>query len=88
MSAKVEIYTSPFCGYCYRAKRLLEEKGVAYSEYDILTDGAKHDEMLARAHGRTTVPQIFIDGDHVGGCEELYALERDGNLDPKLAGRT
>lgn len=86
MSAKVEIYTSPFCGYCHHAKRLLEEKGVDYSEFDILMDGAKRAEMTVRAHGRTTVPQIFIDGDHVGGYEELRALERDGRLDAKLAG--
>ncbi|HJS32325.1 MAG TPA: glutaredoxin 3 [Alphaproteobacteria bacterium] len=87
MSAKVEIYTSPFCGYCHRAKRLLEEKGVDYSEYDILMYGAKRAEMTARANGRTTVPQIFINGDHVGGYEELRALERDGGLDAKLADR-
>jgi glutaredoxin 3 len=86
MAAKVEIYTSPFCGYCHRAKRLLEEKGVVYNEFDILMDGAKRVEMTARAKGRTTVPQIFIDGRHVGGYEELRALERDGSLDAKLAG--
>ena len=86
MTAKVEIYTSPFCGYCHRAKRLLEEKGVVYNEFDILMDGAKRAEMTARANGRTTVPQIFIDGSHVGGYEELRALERDGSLDAKLAG--
>ena len=86
MTAKVEIYTSPFCGYCHRAKRLLEEKGVVYNEFDILMDGAKRVEMTARAKGRTTVPQIFIDGHHVGGYEELRALERDGSLDAKLAG--
>ncbi|HSE78109.1 MAG TPA: glutaredoxin 3 [Alphaproteobacteria bacterium] len=86
MTAKVEIYTSPFCGYCHRAKRLLEEKGVVYNEFDILMDGAKRTEMTARAKGRTTVPQIFIDGHHVGGYEELRALERDGSLDAKLAG--
>jgi glutaredoxin 3 len=86
MSAKVEIYTSPFCGYCARAKGLLSRKGVEYVEYDVLADSSKRDEMVERAHGRTTVPQIFIDGDHVGGCDDLYALDGQGRLDPLLAG--
>lgn len=86
MSAKVEIYTSPFCGYCARAKGLLSRKGVEYIEYDVLADSSKRDEMVERAHGRTTVPQIFIDGDHVGGCDDLYALDGEGRLDPLLAG--
>lgn len=84
--ARVEIYTKVFCGYCARARRLLDEKGVAYQEYDITMGGEKRTEMLQRAHGRTTVPQIFIDGRHVGGSDDLYALERDGRLDPLLAG--
>lgn len=88
MSAKVEIYTSTFCGYCYRAKQLLEKKGVAFIEFDTMTDSAFRDTMLARAGGRTSVPQIFIDGQHVGGCDELYALDADGKLDPLLAGTT
>ena len=86
MSAKVEIYSSPFCGYCARAKGLLSRKGVEYVEYDVLADSAKRDEMVERAHGRTTVPQIFIDGEHVGGCDDLYALEDEGRLDPMLGG--
>lgn len=86
MSAKVEIYSSPFCGYCARAKGLLSRKGVEYVEYDVLADSSKRDEMVERAHGRTTVPQIFIDGDHVGGCDDLYALDGQGRLDPLLAG--
>ena len=86
MSAKVEIYTSPFCGYCARAKSLLSRKGVEYIEYDVLADSSKRDEMVERAHGRTTVPQIFIDGHHVGGCDELHALDGGGRLDPLLAG--
>ena len=79
--ARVEIYTKAFCGYCVRAKRLLEAKGVAYDEYDISLGGAKRAEMLQRAKGRSTVPQIFIDGRHVGGSDDLYELERAGRLD-------
>lgn len=86
MSAKVEIYSSPFCGYCARAKGLLSRKGVEYVEYDVLADSSKREEMVERAHGRTTVPQIFIDGDHVGGCDDLYALDGQGRLDTLLAG--
>ncbi len=82
--AKVEIYTSMLCGYCHRAKRLLGAKGVAYTEYDVGADQDRRAEMVARAGGRTTVPQIFIDGRHIGGCEELYALDRAGRLDPLL----
>jgi glutaredoxin 3 len=87
MTAKVEIYTSTFCGYCYRAKKLLGEKGVEFVEYDTMTDSSWRDQMVARAGGRTTVPQIFIDGVHVGGCDELHALDAAGKLDPMLAGR-
>jgi glutaredoxin 3 len=82
--AKVEIYTSPWCGYCARAKSLLGKKGVAYEEFDVTADTGLRDVMVERAQGRTTVPQIFIAGRHVGGCDELYALERDGRLDPLL----
>ncbi|HEX8641439.1 MAG TPA: glutaredoxin 3 [Allosphingosinicella sp.] len=84
--AKVEIYTKAFCGYCARAKRLLDEKGADYEEFDITLGGPKRAEMLQRANGRTTVPQIFIDGRHVGGSDDLHALERDGRLDPLLKG--
>ena len=83
--ARVEIYTKAFCSYCARAKRLLDEKGAAYEEFDISFGGAKRAEMLARANGRSTVPQIFIDGRHIGGSDDLYALDRDGGLDPLLA---
>lgn len=86
MAAKVEIYSSPFCGYCARAKRLLSQKGVVYVEYDVLADSSRFDEMVERAHGRTTVPQIFIDGTHVGGCDDLYELDGAGRLDPMLTG--
>jgi len=83
---KVEIYTKMFCPYCVRAKRLLGEKGVDFEEYDITLGGPQRAEMIQRAHGRTTVPQVFIDGNHVGGSDDLAALERAGKLDPMLAG--
>ena len=78
--AKIEIYTSMLCGYCHAAKRLLKERGADFIEYDVGCDGEKRAAMSARADGRTTVPQIFIDGRHIGGCEELYALDRAGQL--------
>ncbi len=83
--AKIEIYTSPYCGYCHRAKQLLTRKGADFTEIDVMVDGAKRTEMLARAHGSRTVPQIFIDDKHIGGCDDLYALDRNGGLDPLLA---
>lgn len=83
--AKVEIYTKTFCGFCVRARHLLEAKGVKFEEYVIDGGGPKRDEMIERSNGRTTVPQIFIDGRHVGGCNDLYALERDGKLNELLA---
>ena len=83
-AAKVEIYTKMFCGYCYRAKRLLDSKHVDYVEYDITMDGEKRDEMRARAHGAMTVPQIFIDDAAIGGSDDLAALEREGRLDGLL----
>ena len=84
--AKVEIYTKFLCPYCTRAKALLKEKGVtAVEEYDITMGGPKRAEMLERASGRTTVPQIFIDGRHIGGSDDLAALDRAGGLDPLLA---
>ncbi len=82
---KVEIYTKPYCPYCTRAKALLGQKGVAFDEYDIGMDRAKRTEMLERANGGSTVPQIFIDDRHVGGSDDLAALERAGKLDPLLA---
>lgn len=83
--AKVEIYTKAFCRFCFRAKSLLESKGVAFEEYDITMGGPQRQEMLQRSNGRTTVPQIFIDGSHIGGCDDLLALESRGGLDPLLA---
>jgi glutaredoxin 3 len=83
---KIEIYSSLFCPYCTRARRLLDQKGVEYSDIDVIADPSKRSEMIRRAGGRTSVPQIFIGGTHVGGCEELYALERQGKLDVLLQG--
>jgi glutaredoxin 3 len=83
--ARVEIYTKIFCSYCARAKRLLGDKGVDYEEYDITLGGSKRAEMIQRADGRTSVPQIFIDDMHVGGSDDLHALDSDGRLDPMLA---
>lgn len=80
----VEIYTKAFCGYCARAKALLESKGVAFEEYDITMGGPKRAEMMERSNGGLTVPQIFIDGAHIGGSDDLAALERAGKLDVLL----
>lgn len=84
--ATVEIYTKPTCPYCLRAKQLLTSKGVAFEETDVSGGGAARDTMIQRAGGRTTVPQIFIDGQHIGGSDDLAALERAGKLDMLLAG--
>ena len=81
----IEIYTSPLCGFCHAAKRLLTQKGASFSEIDVLRDPSKKPEMIKRANGGRTVPQIFIDGKHIGGCDDLYALDRAGKLDPLLA---
>lgn len=83
--AKIEIYTSPLCGFCHAAKRLLTQKGAAFEETDVSRDPNKKGEMISRANGGRTVPQIFIDDIHVGGCDDLFALERAGKLDPMLA---
>jgi glutaredoxin 3 len=82
--AEVEIYTSPLCGYCFAAKRLLQKKNVAFAEIDLAAEPARRAEMTARAEGRRTVPQIFIDGRGIGGSDELHALERAGELDRLL----
>lgn len=81
----VEIYTTPYCGYCAMAKRLLDRKGVAYNEIDVSADPELRAAMMQRAHGRRTVPQIFIGTTHVGGSDDLHALEHAGKLDPLLA---
>lgn len=82
--AKVEIYTTMWCPFCHRAKGLLNAKGVEFTEVDVDVTAGARDEMVQRAGGRRTVPQIFIDGGHVGGCDDLMALERSGKLDPLL----
>lgn len=82
----VEIYTSPLCGFCHAAKRLLKQKGVSYSEIDVLVHPARKAEMIERADGARTVPQIFVGQTHVGGCDDLYALDRAGKLDALLQG--
>ena len=81
----IEIYTTPICGFCRMAKRLLDEKGLNYAETDVMMTPSKKKEMVQRAGGRTSVPQIFIGDIHVGGCDELHALERAGKLDALLA---
>jgi glutaredoxin 3 len=81
----VEIYTSPLCGFCHAAKRLLKQKGVSFSEIDVLASPNRKPEMIERAGGRRTVPQIFIGDTHVGGCDDLYDLDRSGKLDRLLA---
>jgi glutaredoxin 3 len=82
--ARIEIYTTPFCGYCARAKGLLDKKGAPYEEMDVMMDEKKRAEMRERSR-RSTVPQIFINGQHIGGSDELAALEQAGKLDPLLA---
>ncbi|ATM97752.1 glutaredoxin 3 [Yersinia frederiksenii] len=81
--AKIEIYTKATCPYCHRAKALLSSKGAAFHEIAIDNDPAKREEMIARS-GRTTVPQVFIDGQHIGGCDDLHALDARSGLDPLL----
>ncbi len=82
----IEIYTSPLCGYCHAAKRLLKGKGINFTEFNVAMNPAKRQEMLQRANGGHTVPQIFVGKTHVGGFDEMAALERQGKLDPLLAG--
>lgn len=82
---QVEIYTTRFCGFCTAAKRLLAKKSVSYSEIDVGAEPHRRSEMVARSSGGRTVPQIFIGGRHVGGCDELYELERSGKLNALLS---
>jgi glutaredoxin 3 len=84
MAARVEIYTTPLCPYCWRAKRLLQSKGVTFEEIDLWREPSRRAEMVGRASGRRTVPQIFVDGEGLGGSDELADLERRGALDPLL----
>ncbi|MCZ8078111.1 MAG: glutaredoxin 3 [Fuscovulum sp.] len=81
----VEIYTTPTCPYCHAAKRLLTKKGVDFTEIDVSRDPTLRSKMTARAGGSHTVPQIFIGGTHVGGCDDIHALDHAGKLDPMLA---
>jgi glutaredoxin 3 len=81
----VEIYTSPLCGFCHAAKRLLSQKGVEFAEVDVWANPDRKPEMVQRANGGRTVPQIFVGDVHVGGCDDLYELERKGDLDKLLA---
>ncbi|UOA25453.1 glutaredoxin 3 [Pseudosulfitobacter sp. DSM 107133] len=81
----VEIYTTPICGFCHRAKQLLNQKGVDFVEVDVMSNPERKAEMIQRANGGRTVPQIFVGNDHVGGCDDLFALERQGKLDALLA---
>ncbi|MFV0514548.1 MAG: glutaredoxin 3 [Jhaorihella sp.] len=81
----VEIYTSPMCGFCHAAKRLLTKKGIDFHEIDVAANPDRKPEMVQRAGGRRTVPQIFIGETHVGGCDDLFDLEDDGKLDALLA---
>lgn len=83
--AKVEIYTRQLCGFCTAAKRLLDKKGVDYTEYDATFDGGLRKQMIQKANGRSTFPQIFVGKTHVGGCDDLHDLEHSGKLDALLA---
>ncbi len=85
MAAKVEIYTWRTCPFCIRAKGLLKQKGVEFTEYSVDGDEAARDKMAQRANGRRSVPQIFINDEHIGGCDDIYALESQGKLDELLA---
>lgn len=80
---EIEIYTSPFCGFCHAAKKLLEKKGVAYTEIDIMMNSGKRQEMTERS-GKSSVPQIFVDGEHLGDCMEIMEMDADDELDARL----
>ena len=84
-AGRVIIYSQPLCGYCSAAKRLLTNKGAKFTEIDVVLDPERREEMIQRSSGRRTVPQIFIDGRHIGGFDELRALDGAGELDPLLA---
>lgn len=84
--AKVEVYSSAFCPFCYRAKKLLADKGVEFEEIDVMMNPSRKAEMVERAGGRTSVPQVFVDGRYLGDCDGLYALDARGELDARLSG--
>ncbi len=81
---EVTIYSGPFCPYCTKAKALLDKKNVSYEDFNVKEDSARFDEMLSLSKGRKTIPQIFINGQHIGGCDDLYALDAAGKLDELL----
>lgn len=81
---KIDIYTTPFCPFCHRAKALLKAKGVEFNDIDVMMSPSKRREMSEKADGRTSVPQVFVDGDHVGDCTEIYQMESVGTLDTAL----
>ncbi|HEU0117135.1 MAG TPA: glutaredoxin 3 [Alphaproteobacteria bacterium] len=83
--AEIVVYSGPGCPYCDRAKLLLKKKGAAFQEFDVRADEAKLQEMMAKSHGKRTIPQIFINGQHIGGSDDLYALDAAGKLDGLLA---
>lgn len=83
--AKITVYSGPNCPYCVRAKALLTRKGAVFEEVDVKADPARMDEMMARSNGRRTIPQIFINDRHIGGCDDLHALDAAGGLTPLLA---
>ena len=83
--AKIEIYTAMACPFCTRAVKLLTSKNIAFEEIDVTLNSAKRQSMRSRANGRTSVPQIFINGDHIGGCNDLFALDQTGHLDKLLS---
>lgn len=82
--AVIEIYTTPFCPFCVRAKSLLKSKGVEFTEIDVMMRPGRRREMTERAGGRRTVPQIFVDGDYLGDCTDIYGMDREGRLDAAL----
>ena len=84
--SNIIVYSGSNCPYCVRAKQLLQKKGAAFTDYDVKADAAKFDEMLAKTGGRKTIPQIFINDRHIGGCDDLYTLDAAGKLDALLAG--
>jgi glutaredoxin 3 len=84
--AQIIVYSGPSCPYCDRAKMLLKKKGAAFEEFNVRADADRMAEMLAKSNGKRTIPQIFIGGKHIGGCDDLYALDKDGKLDALLAG--
>jgi GrxC family glutaredoxin len=89
LASRIIVYSTPFCGYCGAAKRLLASKGAEFTEIDVMFDAARKQEMIEKSGGRRTVPQIFIDGRHVGGFDDLSALDSSGELDGLLtAGKT